>query len=170
MTRALVATALAVALLVPAARAEAGQSRLLWATLNICDSPRHPNTVGVRASMPGNGRRQRMYMRFSAFWYRLEERDWRPLPGGRSGWIYVGSARLRARQAGYSFSVSQPPPGKSHVVRGVVEFQWRELRRRAGDSRWVVAKRLRATTRSGARGVQEGDPPGLSLGACEVGT
>jgi hypothetical protein len=170
MTRALVATVLAVALFVPAARAEAGQTRLLWATVNICDSERYPNMVGVRASMPGNGRRQRMYMRFSGFWYRIAERDWRPLPGGRSGWIYAGSARFRSRQAGYTLRVSQPPAGKSFVVRGVVEFQWRALRRRAGNSRWVVTRRLRATTRSGAPGVQESDPPGLSLGACEVGS
>ena len=169
MTRALVASTLATALFVPATPAEAGQTRLLWATVNICDSPRYPNMVGVRASMPGNGRRQRMYMRFSASWYRIAEDDWRPLPGGRSGWIYVGSARFRARQGGYTFSVSQPPAGKSHVVRGTVDFQWRALRRRAGKSRWVVAKRVRATTRAGAPGVQEGDPPGLSLGACEVG-
>ena len=169
MIRALVATALTAALLVPAASAEARQTRLLWATVNICDSPRYPNTVGLRASMPGSGRRQRMYMRFSAFWYRIAERDWRPLPRGRSPWIYVGSARVRDRQAGYSFGVSQPPAGKSHVVRGVVKFEWRERRRRAGKSRWVVAKRVRATTRGGALGVQEGDPPGLSLGACEVG-
>jgi hypothetical protein len=170
VTRALVASALAAAALLPAAPARAQQTRLLWATVNICDTPAHPNMVGMRASMPGNGRRQRMYMRFRAFWYRIAQRDWVPLPRGRSGWIYAGSARFRARQAGYSFRVSQPPPGKSFVVRGVVEFQWRARRRRAGKSRWVVAKRVRATTRGGAPGVQEGDPPGLSLGACEVGS
>ena len=170
MTRALVASGLATAALLAPAPADARQTSLLWATVNICDSPNHPNIVGVRASMPGNGRRQRMYMRFSASWYRIAEDDWRPLPGGRSGWIQVGSARLRARQAGYSFRVTQPPPGKSFVVRGVVEFEWRALRRRAGKSRWVVSRRVRATTRSGAEGVEEGDPPGLSLGACEVGT
>ena len=170
MTRALVASGLAAAALLAPAPADARQSRLLWATVNICDSPSYPNMVGLRASMPGNGRRQFMFMRFSAFWYRIAERDWQPLPGGRSGWIHVGSARFRARQAGYSFRVSQPPAGKSFVVRGVVEFQWRVIRRRGDDSRWVVKRRLRATTRAGAPGVQESDPPGLSLGACEVGS
>ena len=170
MTRALAVSTLAAVALACATPAEAKQTRLLWATVNICDSPRYPNVVGVRASMPGNGRRQRMFMRFSAFWYRLGQRDWQPLPGGRSGWIEVGSARFRARQAGYSFKVSQPPAGRSFVVRGVVEFEWRAIERRGEDSRGVVKKRMRATTRGGVRGAQEGDPPGLSLGACEVGT
>ena len=170
MTRALAASVIAATALTCAVPAEARQTRLLWATVNICDSPRYPNVVGVRASMPGNARRQWMFMRFSAFWYRLGQRDWQPLPGGRSSWIEVASARFRARQAGYSFRVSQPPAGRSFVVRGVVEFEWRAIERRRDHSGWVVKKRKRATTRSGVRGAQEGDPPGLSLGACEVGT
>jgi hypothetical protein len=157
------------AVLAPAAPAYAAQSHLLWATVNVCDTPQHPNMVGVRASMPGNGTRQRMYMRFSAWWYSRDKRLWSPVGGARSRWTHVGSARFRSNQGGYTFTISPPPASQSFVVRGVVEMEWRERRRRkGGKAAWVAAKRLRATTREGVANVAEGDPPGLSLGVCEV--
>ena len=30
-------------------------SPLLWATINVCDTAAHPNTIGIRGSMPGTG-------------------------------------------------------------------------------------------------------------------
>jgi hypothetical protein len=38
-------------LLVPAAGAVAGP----WATVNVCDTAGHPDGIGIRAAMPGNG-------------------------------------------------------------------------------------------------------------------
>ena len=54
--------------LAAAAPAQAGHPDL-WATVNVCDTAAFPDAMGVRASMPGNGTRQRMYMRFNASWY-----------------------------------------------------------------------------------------------------
>ena len=31
----------------------------LWATVDVCNAPRHPDTIGIRGSMPGDGHRAR---------------------------------------------------------------------------------------------------------------
>jgi hypothetical protein len=151
----------------------------LWATVNLCDTPAFPDAMGVRASMPGNGTRQRMYMRFNATFYSRTRQAWYPVKGnGRSRWIYAGTAKYRARQAGWTFQFSPPRPGTTFVVRGVVEFQWRATKRkkrrttkRKGGSRAareVVVDTARANTRRGVPNVGVGDPPGTSEGLCEI--
>jgi hypothetical protein len=143
----------------------------LWATVNRCDTPASPDAMGVRASMPGNGTRQRMYMRFNASWYDRSREAWFPVQGVRhSGWIHVGSARFRARQSGWTFQFAPPAAGSDFVVRGVVEFQWRKRRRRGGGrgSREIVVDQARANTRHGIRSVPAGDPPGTSEGLCVI--
>jgi hypothetical protein len=144
----------------------------LWATINICDTPSYPDAMGVRASMPGNGTRQRMYMRFRATFYDRVREAWFPVDGvPRSPWIYVGNATIRARRAGWTFEFMPPAPGTDSVVRGVVEFQWRKRRRPRRGSRRVrevVVRYVRANTRSGIPNVDGGDPPGTSEGVCVI--
>ena len=155
-------TALALCLVaVPAAPAQ-GATRL-WATVNVCDTAASPDTVGIRASMPGNGTRQRLYMRFAAQWFD-RDRDRFVSSGSRSRWIHVGSARYRSTQAGYSFKFDPPPAGEEFVFRGKVSFQWRARRK----GKLVVVKRRTRITRKGIRGVEKGDPPGHSRALCVV--
>jgi hypothetical protein len=133
----------------------------LWATINVCDTEAAPNSMGVRASMPGNGSKQKMYMRFHATYYSRARQAWYPVEGdGRSDWVLVGTAKVRARQGGYTFEFSQPAEGDTFVVRGVVEFQWRKRKR--------VVRKERATTRHGIENVGVGDPPGTSEGVCVI--
>jgi hypothetical protein len=110
-----------------------------------------------------------MYMRFFARAYSAEKRRY-VLTRARSRWIRVGSARLVSRQAGYSFDFPDPPVGARFRLRGLVRFQWRELRpRKAGKGRrWVVVKRRERATRGGLRGVKGGDPPGRSDAVCVI--
>jgi hypothetical protein len=51
---------------VASARSQAlAQSPELWATVDICNAPHHPNTIGIRGSMPSDGHpHDTMYMRF----------------------------------------------------------------------------------------------------------
>jgi hypothetical protein len=118
--------------------AAAASSQYLWATVNRCDTASSPNQMGVRASMPGNGERQRMYMRFRAQYW--DGDAWRPVAGvGVSRWVYAGSARYRSRQAGWTFDFDQPDAGSTYTLRGVVEYQWRAQKvKGAGraDRRW----------------------------------
>ena len=48
----------------------------LWATVNICDTLRHPDQMGVRASMPGDGTHERMFMRFRAQFLNATTHKW----------------------------------------------------------------------------------------------
>ena len=144
----------------------------LWATVNICDTAAFPDAMGVRASMPGNGTRQRMYMRFRATYYDRVQEAWYPVAGvPRSPWVFAGNATIRARRTGWTFQFDPPAPATDSVVRGVVEFQWRKRkrpRRRGGPVREVVVDSARANTRHGIPNVEGGDPPGTSEGLCVI--
>lgn len=167
------ATAAAVALLlVPAAQAAqppkraAKQpsiytSKLLWATVNVCDTAEHPDTVGIRASMPGSGiAKERMYVRFQLQYYRTSDNRWHNIgQGGDSGFIGVGSGKYKARQTGRNFTVT-PPSSGSFILRGAVTYEWRL----GGE----VVRRARKRTRSGHPGTVGADPAGFSAATCEV--
>jgi hypothetical protein len=118
-------------------------SRHLWATVNFCDPAEPPtgiapNTIGVRASMPGSADgREIMFMRFRLQYFTDTDMQWHNVTGAisDSGWTRVGLARYKARQGGRYFFNVVPPPGKPTVLlRGKVSFEWRlrgEVRRRA---------------------------------------
>jgi hypothetical protein len=141
----------------------------LWATVNICDTVAHPDQMGVRASMPGNGTRERMWMRFHAQFYNSQSKKWFDVKGGVSGWQAVGSARVKVQQAGFTFMFNPPDPGQpAYVLRGVVDFQWRAKRRtRSGHLRTVIVRTLHANTK-GDHPADGADPAGYSSGICEI--
>lgn len=131
----------------------------LWATVDACNPKDQPNTIGIRGSMPGDGKaNDTMYMSFSVQYYDLTAKRWTPLgQGAGSGWQKVGSANV-ARQAGRNFRFARKP-GQSPVrLRGVVLFQWRH-----GAS--VVAAATRFTT-AGHKSLAGSDPRGYSAGTC----
>ena len=40
-------------------------NKRLWATVNVCDTVGHPDSIGIRGSMPGSGdKAELMFMRF----------------------------------------------------------------------------------------------------------
>jgi hypothetical protein len=137
------------------------QSPLLWATVNVCDTADHPDTIGIRGSMPGSGRRsEEMFMRFQVQYLRPSDGRWHNIgPSGDSGFIDVGSARFRARQTGRNFTVTPPRTG-SFRLRGAVTFEWR----RDGE----VVRRARERTHSGHPGTKGADPPDFSAATCAV--
>lgn len=136
-------------------------SHKLWATVNVCDSTAAHNTIGIRGSMPGDGGNARMYMRFEAQWYSQKKGRYVPT-GSSSRWIYVGSARYRSAQAGFSFQFDEPPEGTSFLMRGKVDFMWRARR---GKRRVVIRRRSRVT-KGGMSGVKGGD--GRSEAVCII--
>jgi hypothetical protein len=161
-----VTLACALAAALPAG-ADARRSPELWATVNVCDTAAHPDMMGVRARMPGNGTSQQMWMRFQAHWFDEDDNRWRPLGrAATSRWIRLGHARVRSRETGYTFSFDAPPAGTRFVVRGVVDYQWRAYSRRT--RRWRVIRRERLNTRTRSRPVRGADPPGYSNGLCQL--
>jgi hypothetical protein len=139
------------------------RSRQLWATIDVCSPPDQPGWIGIRGSMPGDGRaHDTMYMRF-----RLQQ-----LNPARSSWVDVAKGATRdfvavgngksSRESGFSFDLMPPVKGKPvFTLRGVVSFQWR-------DGTTVVASTSRPTT-TGHKGVVGADPAGFSAASCLLG-
>lgn len=134
----------------------------LWATVNICDTEKSPNALGVRTSVPGDGSGRRVYARYTAQWWSPTRELWLSVNGaGRTGWTRLGRQGLRSLQAGWTFSFAQPPEGTTYVIRGVVELSWRA---RAAAGR----KRRALLTETGKQGVGGGDPVGTSKAMCLI--
>jgi hypothetical protein len=129
--------------------------------VNVCDSPAQPNVMGARASLPGDGRGTKMFVRFTAQWYDNSRQAWLPVGGAAtSPWLSAGSARYRSRQAGWNFSFEAPPPGRTFLLRALAELQWR--------SGGTVARGTSLVTSAGMAAVMEGDPAGTSLASCTI--
>ena len=157
--RARLATCLAVsaALLAPAAAtARPAQSDRLWATVNVCDTARHPNEVGIRASMPGVPRRAVRRMRFRVQW--RDGDRWRFVEGADSGWGKLSRSRGRAVESGWSFEFE--PPATAITFRGVVGYRWVRNGR--------IVARAREITESGHRSTAGADPADYSAATCSM--
>ena len=151
--------AVLVALVLPGS-AEA-RTRQLWSTVNICDTDKAPDTIGIRARMPGDGTRRRMWMRFRTQFYSDDDFAWKYVTsGGRSPWVEVGSALFAFKETGYEFTFDPPGVGESFLLRGVVEFQWRS---KGGK----VVRRTRKFTEAGHR-TTGADPRGFSAARCRI--
>jgi hypothetical protein len=158
-----------IAMLVTAPAAAARPNPDLWATVNRCDTPTAPNAMGVRAAMPGDGSRERMYVRFTAQFFSHTGDRWLTTAGsGRSPWLYLGLARYRSLQTGWIFPFAAPPKGAVFRVRAAAEFEWRARLGRGKRARWVVTMRRRRVTQAHVKGAQGGDPAGTSRASCDI--
>jgi hypothetical protein len=139
------------------------QNKRLWATVNVCDTVGHPDSVGIRGSMPGSGDRgEDMFMRFQVQYYIASDGTWHNLgEGADSGFVEVGSAKYRTRQSGRTFTITPPRPGSDpYLMRGVVTFEWRE----DGE----VVRRARKRTTGNHAGTKGSDPVDFSAATCTV--
>jgi hypothetical protein len=138
------------------------QSKLLWATVNICDTRANPDTVGIRGSMPGSGfANETMHMRFQLQYFDQKDKEWHNLPTrADTGFVPVGKATFKQRQAGRNFVVPPPATG-AFILRGAVTFEWR-------DKKGEVVRRARKRTTSNHGPTAGADPKGFSAAKCEV--
>jgi hypothetical protein len=160
--------AAAVAALAPAAASARPadtiyQNKRLWATINICDTVGHPDSIGIRGSMPGSGdRAEHMFMRIEVQYYSASDAGWHNLEEDEDpGFVDVGSGRYRTRQSGRTITITPPPPGSDpHLLRGVVTFEWRK----DGE----VVRRARKRTTANHKGTKGSDPPGFTAATCTI--
>jgi hypothetical protein len=153
MPRALLVAVLALAV-APATASASGA----WATVNVCDTARHPDAIGIRASMPGSPRHARLAMRFRVQ-YRTGSGGWADVAGADSGWRKVGVARGHAVESGWSFTFAHP--ADPVVLRGMVRLRTR---------RHGAAPRVsELATTAGHRSSAGADPPGYSAATCTLG-
>jgi hypothetical protein len=135
---------------------------LLWATINACDTVDRPNTIGIRASMPGTGlRSQRMFVRFQVQYLSGLDGKWHNVgKAADSGFIALGNAKPKFRQAGRYVTLRPADNGATYRTRGQVTFEWRD----GGE----VIRRVRERTETGHPGTRGADPKGFSAAECEI--
>jgi hypothetical protein len=129
----------------------------LWATVDICNTTAHPDTIGIRGSIPTDGHpHDAMYMRFLVQSLDATTKQWADL--GRSadsGFVAVGAA-TSTRQAGRTFEFK--PTATPYTLRGLVEFQWR----RAGHLVHLAS----IPTAAGHTSLAGAEPKGFSAASC----
>lgn len=138
------------------------RSRELWATIDVCNTAKQPNTVGIRGSMPGDGRAHDQMLMSFRLEYLNAVNQWVELEGSTSssGFILVGSGTA-ARQGGSSFTL-KPRAGKStFTLRGVVEFKWMRGK--------TVVQTARKPTTPGHLATEGAEPKDFSAAECPVG-
>ena len=137
-------------------------NKRLWATVNVCDTVGHPDSIGIRGSMPGSGdKAEVMFMRFQVQFFDADDAHWHSLAGADSGFVEVGSARYKSRQSGNTFTITPPPAGAPpHLLRGVVTFEWRE------DG--VAVRRARKSTTAAHPNTAGADPAGFTAATCSI--
>lgn len=138
------------------------RSHALWATINMCNPKDKPFMIGIRGSMPGDGRAQDvMYMRFALQYQDPATKGWKQAgKGGYSAFLRAGNAAAPARELGRSFQLAIAPGKPATTLRGVVTFQWRK-------GTHVLYSTYRVTTQ-GHRSAAGADPPGYSAATCAV--
>lgn len=143
-----------------AAPAATKKPKDLWATINICDTANHPNDMGVRASIPGDGDHTRMYMRFHAQYYDHQNQAWPEVKGSPSKWFYAGSGIYRRAERGYTFSFEPPQGGSTLTLRGSVDFKW--------VKKHHTIRTARQVTKTGHPGTLGADPKDFSAALCNI--
>jgi hypothetical protein len=132
----------------------------LWATINVCDTVAHPDTIGIRGSMPGLPRRATMWMRFRVQYLSKSDGRWHDVADSAdSGWKRVGRLKRRVVESGQNFTFLPPTDGGAHRLRGKVSFRWVTAKR--------VVRRHRITT-AGHRTTAGADPVGYSAAVCDI--
>ena len=77
----------------------------MWATIDLCNPPDQPDTVGVRGSMPGDDHsKDQMYMSFRLQYMNATTKQWVDLVQHGAAFVAVGVAKT-ARQGGSSFEL-----------------------------------------------------------------
>jgi hypothetical protein len=158
------AAALAVAPLTAGAAKKPGVPKLdsnkLWATVDICNTAAHPDTIGIRGSMPGtDDKREKMFMAFLVE-YQSATGHWHSFDsGGQSHYLSLGDATPATRQGGQDFEL-KPDFSTTQHLRGVVLFQWRLNGK-------VITSTVRSTS-GGHLAAAGADPPTYSSAYCAI--
>ena len=144
----LISLFLLAAVVAPAVAGDGG----VWATVNVCDTARHPDEIGIRAGIPHRGARA------AALRFRVQYRDpgdgrWRYVSNADSGWHRAAGAT----EAGWSFEVAGEG---TRILRGVVTYRWK----RNGHA----VRNAKRVTAGGHRSTVGADPADFSAATCRI--
>jgi hypothetical protein len=127
--RAAALVAVAIAALTAGAPTAAAQFRPSpWATINACDPPSAPGSVGVRVSVP-NRSDAAQWVRVRIQFFDGARDSWRVVrSGGDAGFAKLSDGGGRVF-GGTTFTFAPPAAGRSLKFRGLVDVEWRRGRR-----------------------------------------
>ncbi len=135
-----------------------------WATVNICDTKKSPDRIGIRGSMKGDLTKGGMWMRFRVQYFNRAKDVWSSMrTGGDSGFLRAGSSLRQASiQAGRTFGYEAPADGAPPLrLRGLVTFQWRTPGGR-------IKRTRERFTEGGHRDAVGADPKRYSAAECKI--
>jgi hypothetical protein len=99
-----------------------------WATINACDPPTAPGSVGVRVAVP-NRRDAAQWIRIRIQFFDGTRAAWRVVrSGGDAGFTKLSDGGGRVF-GGTTFQFTPPAAGSRLKLRGIVNVEWRRGRR-----------------------------------------
>jgi hypothetical protein len=133
-------------------------SRDLWATVDICNTKRHPRALGVRGQMPSLGFGASHEMNIQVEYQPTPKIGFKPDPDPNAKQsVALGYSANKLLQSGWTF---RGFPRHTGLLRATVAFVWRR-----GDRQ--IARIVRTTT-AGHRDVVGADPPKFSAAQCNI--
>lgn len=134
----------------------AERSTKLWATVNICNSRRYPDDLGIRGQMPALGFAAWLSMDVKLYYYSSSQKRYVPVPTRGTKLVRLGRSSSGLQQSGALFQFSPHQP----ALMATVEFIWR----RSGH---LLGSATRSTT-AGHRDADYGSPPHHSAASCKI--
>jgi hypothetical protein len=139
---------------IKSAISKATDSKALWSTVNICDTKKHPNTIGIRGQMPSLSFPSSLYMDVQVDYYNYTDKKFETDPGVAQT-LSLGDPANQIVQGGATFKFKPPA-----IVSGTVTFEWKLHGKLIGSKR--------RATGGGHRNAKYGDPSGYSTNDCSI--
>jgi hypothetical protein len=135
----------------------AERSQQLWATINICNTRAHRDSIGIRGQMPALGFPARLAMKIQVDYWVAAAKAFKPVPGsGARAVARLGTVVDGLQQGGHTFRFK---PGAG-LLSGTITFQWVRMGRMIG--------RISKQVTGGHRTVDHGDPPHHTAATCTI--
>lgn len=135
--------------------ARAKTARTLWATVNICNSSRYPNTIGIRGQMPSLGFPSWLSMQIQLNYYAKAKHRFVADPGSVKT-IRLGRSSSGLQQGGALYAF-KPHAG---LLQATVRFFWRRL--------GVLLGTTQMLTTAGHPSADFGSPSRFSAAQCHL--
>jgi hypothetical protein len=133
----------------------AERSKRLWATINVCDTHKHPRTIGIRGEVPALGFPATISISLGVdFWSKTDKR-FEPDPQA-SRMIKVGPVSHGIHQRGVIFQFA----AHTGRLRGTAKFAWTRRGKVLGSTKRVTTPRH--------HDADFGDPSGFSAATCMI--
>jgi hypothetical protein len=136
---------------------QAERSPSLWATINICNSRRYRDILGVRGQLPALGFPSELSMDIQVNYWSTADKRFVAINSSKAvSRVSLGSASTGAQQGGGVFSF----PPHSGLLNATIKFAW------TLDGK-VIGQTQRATS-AGHPGADFGSPPHFSAASCKI--